>query len=63
MTKRKKLAKNALKQPENFSFGELAYFKLWLEEHKQMKALQKKASKLGGEPNTDPSLQIDIQDL
>lgn len=45
MTKGKKLAKNALKHPEDFSYGELAYFQKWLEEHKQAKALRKKAAK------------------
>lgn len=45
MTKRKKLAKNALKHPERFSYGELAYFQKWLEEHKQVKAAKKAACK------------------
>jgi hypothetical protein len=45
MTKKKKLAKNALNHPEDFSFGELAYFKRWLEERKRRKALQKRSSK------------------
>lgn len=42
MTKRKKLVKQALKNPENFSFGELAYFERWLAEHKIAKVLRKK---------------------
>ena len=45
MTKRKKLAKQALNSPEKFSYGELAYFQKWLDEHKHAKALKKKASK------------------
>jgi hypothetical protein len=45
MTKRKKLAKEALNHPENFSYGELAYFQKWLDEHKHMKALKKQALK------------------
>jgi hypothetical protein len=52
MTKKKNLAKNALKHPEDFSFGELAYFKRWLEERKHRKALQKKALK-ESEDNAD----------
>lgn len=43
MTKKKKLAKDALKHPENFSFGELAYFQRWLQERRLRKAAQKKA--------------------
>lgn len=42
MTKKKKLAKDALKHPENFSFGELAYFHRWLQERKLKKAAQKR---------------------
>lgn len=45
MTKRKKLAKQALNSPEKFSYGELAYFQKWLDEHKHAKALRKKAEK------------------
>lgn len=41
MTKRKKLVKKALKHPENFSYGELAFFQKWLDEHKRAKALLK----------------------
>lgn len=37
MTKRKKLAKEALKNPEMFSYGELAFFQKWLEERKRLK--------------------------
>lgn len=51
MTKRKKLAKRALKHPERFSYGELAYFQRWLEEHKQQKAMQKRLSQ--GEPKSE----------
>lgn len=53
MTKRKKLAKKALKHPEQFSYGELAYFQKWLEEHKQMKAAQKAALKASQDPDSD----------
>jgi hypothetical protein len=38
MTKKKKLAKNALKHPELFSPAELAYFQLWLRNRKEQKA-------------------------
>ena len=38
MTKKKNLAKNALKHPELFSPAELAYFKLWLANRKKRKA-------------------------
>lgn len=50
MTKRKKLAKKALKHPEQFSYGELAYFQKWLDEHKQVKAAQKAALKAAQDP-------------
>lgn len=59
MTKRKKLAKKALDHPENFSYGELAYFQKWLDEHRHMKALRKKESKStddGGLQNRFPEL-------
>lgn len=54
MTKKKKLAKEALKHPELFSRGELAFFQRWLEERKARKA--KKVSGLledsgEGKPN------------
>lgn len=45
MTKRKKLAKKALDHPDNFSHGELAYFQKWLDEHKRIKSIRKKALK------------------
>ena len=48
MTKRKKLAKTALKTPELFTRGELAYFQRWLDERKRLKEeekLRKKALK------------------
>jgi hypothetical protein len=41
MTKRKKLAKEALKNPELFSQGELAYMQLWLNERKRLKSEKK----------------------
>lgn len=41
MTKRKKLAKNALKNPEMFTRGELAYFQKWLDERKRLKHEEK----------------------
>lgn len=37
MTKKKKLAKEALKHPDLFSQGELAFFKRWLQERKLLK--------------------------
>lgn len=45
MTKKKKLAKMALSSPENYSSGELAFFKLWLEEKKHLKNLKKRLRK------------------
>jgi len=42
MTSKKKLAKEALKNPELFSFGELAFFRKWLEERRLLKLLKKK---------------------
>lgn len=41
MTKRKKLAKEALKNPELFTQGELAYMQLWLNERKRLKSEKK----------------------
>ena len=46
MTKKRKLAKNALEQPHMFSQGELAYFQLWLKERKARKAAKKRQSRL-----------------
>jgi len=44
MTSKKKLAKNALKHPELFSWGELAFFQKWLE-HLRLRKLAKKKEK------------------
>jgi hypothetical protein len=41
VTKRKKLAKEALKNPELFTQGELAYMQLWLNERKRLKSEKK----------------------
>ena len=46
MTKKRKLAKDALEQPHMFSQGELAYFQLWLKERKARKAAKKRQSRL-----------------
>lgn len=43
MTKKKKLVKSALKHPELFSQGELAYMLMWLEERKRVKCSKKTA--------------------
>ena len=51
MTKKRKLAKNALEQPHLFSQGELAYFQLWLKERKMRKAAKKRQSRLRLEQN------------
>ena len=51
MTKKRKLAKNALEQPHLFSQGELAYFQLWLKERKARKAVKKSPSRLRLEQN------------
>ncbi len=45
MTKRSKIAKKALKKPELFTFGELAYFAKWLDEHKRAKQKAKEFKK------------------
>jgi hypothetical protein len=51
MTKRTKIVKKALKKPELFTFGELAYFAKWLDEHKKakQKAKELKIAEQGGE--------------
>jgi hypothetical protein len=51
MTKKRKLAKNALEQPHLFSQGELAYFQLWLKERKMRKTAKKRQSRLRLEQN------------
>lgn len=62
MTKRKKLAKEALKHPDLFSQGELAFFKRWLQERKLLK--KKKAMDApakepkGGKPNLFKALRF-----
>ena len=45
MTKKKNLAKNALKNPQLFSPAELAYFQLWLKKRKEQKARLKSKEK------------------
>lgn len=54
--KRKKLVKNALKNPEMFTEGELSFFRLWLQERKH----QKKRKKFTDQPNpyTDSDSQL-----
>jgi len=46
MTKKSKLAKIALKRPDLYSQGELAYFQLWLKEKRTRKAVKKRQSQL-----------------
>ena len=46
MTKKNKLAKQALAQPHLYSQGELTYFQLWLKERKVRKAAKKRQSRL-----------------
>ena len=43
MTKRTKLAKDAIKHPELHTYGELAFFRRWLDEHKKAKAERKRS--------------------
>jgi hypothetical protein len=43
--KTKKLIKNALKHPEQFSWGELVFFKKWLEQRKSNKDKKKEKDK------------------
>lgn len=54
MTKRKKLAKSALNSPEMFTRGELAYFQIWLDEHKRVKAAEKLKRKENSVTNLEP---------
>jgi hypothetical protein len=51
MTKKNKLAKQALAQPHLYSQGELAYFQLWLKERKVRKTAKKRQSRLRLEQN------------
>ena len=44
MTKRKKLVKNALKHPEQFTSADLQYMELWLAEKARQKEVKKKAA-------------------
>ena len=44
MTKRKKLAKNALKHPEHFASADLQYMERWLAEKERQKEVKKKAA-------------------
>ena len=43
MTKRKRLAKDALDNPELYTHGELTFFQLWLDEKRRVKTEKKKA--------------------
>ena len=43
--KKKKLVKNALKHPELYSEGELAFFELWRKAKKLSKAVKKEFTK------------------
>jgi hypothetical protein len=51
MTKKNKLARQALAQPHLYSQGELAYFQLWLKERKVRKTAKKRQSRLRLEQN------------
>lgn len=58
MTKKRKLVKEALKNPELFSKGELVYFERWLYEKKKLKKLKKGTrDPLSGE-FTDPTKSL-----
>jgi hypothetical protein len=41
MTKKKKLVKNALKNPDKYTPAELKFFEIWLEHKKLQKATKK----------------------
>jgi len=41
VTSKKKLVKNALKQPEFFDPEEIMYMQFWLSEHKRQKQIKK----------------------
>lgn len=45
MAKKKKLVKEAIKHPEDYSPAEIQYFKLWLD-HRKLKKAAKKATAL-----------------
>jgi hypothetical protein len=44
MTKRKKLVKKALKNPDQFALAELQYMELWLAEKERQKEMKKKVA-------------------
>ena len=44
MTKRKKLVKEALKHPDQFTPAEIRYMELWLDEKKRQKELKKETA-------------------
>jgi hypothetical protein len=48
--KKKKLVKEALRNPELFSIGELAYFEMWLRDRKERKEKEKKKEKTASTP-------------
>lgn len=47
MGKTTKLLKRALRNPANFSFGELKFFEHWLQQREERKKAKKKAKKKG----------------
>ena len=44
MTKKKKLVKNALKNPDKYTPAELQFFELWLAHKKQRKEIKNQVS-------------------
>lgn len=44
MTKRKKLVKNAIEHPEQFTPADLQYMELWLAEKARQKEVKKKSA-------------------
>lgn len=54
MTKKKKLVKEALKHPEQFSSGELAFFSRWLQERKARKRAVKESPEADSGKKTEP---------
>ena len=44
--KKKKLVKRAFKEPEKYTFAELAYMKLWNKERKRQKRIRRNLTKL-----------------
>lgn len=56
MTSKKKLAKKALENPELFSWGDLAFFQMWLDKRKKHKQEKKVKNSDSDVYPSDPTL-------